>query len=160
MNFDAVYNQNYRLVYILACKIVKDDEVSKDIAQEVFLKLHHFLANGKQVLNLEGWLKRTTYNHCLNYLRDSRKWQHSKLCENTETEPGSDLNMIQDEERRQLRHCLGLLSEKEQVLVSLYSEGMSYKEMTEISGLCFTSVGTTLSRALAKLKKLYYHENK
>jgi DNA-directed RNA polymerase specialized sigma24 family protein len=68
--------------------------------------------------------------------------------------------MIQDEERRQLRHCLGLLSEKEQVLVSLYSEGMSYKEMTEISGLCFTSVGTTLSRALAKLKKLYYHENK
>jgi RNA polymerase sigma-70 factor (ECF subfamily) len=68
--------------------------------------------------------------------------------------------MIQDEERRQLRHCLSLLSEKEQVLVSLYSEGMSYKELAEISGLRFTSVGTTLSRALTKLKKLYNHENK
>jgi RNA polymerase sigma-70 factor (ECF subfamily) len=160
MHFDKVYNQSYRLVYILACKIVKDDEVSKDIAQEVFLKLHHFLADGKQVLNVEGWLNRTTYNHCLNYLRDSKKWQHSRLSENKETEPGSDLSIIQDEERRKLRHCLSLLNEKEQVLVILYSEGMSYKEMAEISGLRFTSVGTTLSRALAKLKKLYNHENK
>lgn len=160
MHFDKFYNQNYRSVYILACKIVKDSEVSKDIAQEVFLKFHHFLADGKQVLNVEGWLNRATYNHCLNYLRDSKKWQHSSLSENTETEPGSDLNMIQDEERRQLRHCLGLLNEKEQVLVSLYSEGMSYKEIAEITGLRFSSVGTTLARSLAKLKKLYNHENK
>ena len=160
MYFDKLYNQNYRSVYILACKIVKDSEVSKDIAQEVFLKLHHYLADGKQVLNVEGWLNRTTYNHCLNYLRDSKKWQHNSLSENIETEPGSDLSLIQDEERRQLMHCLDLLNEKEQVLVSLYSEGMSYKEIAEITGLRFSSVGTTLARSLAKLKKLYNHENK
>lgn len=160
MYFDKFYNQNYRSVYILACKIVKDSEVSKDIAQEVFLKLHHFLEDGRQVLNVEGWLNRTTYNHCLNYLRDSKKWHQSKLSENIKTESGSDLSMIQEEERRQLRHCLSLLNEKEQVLVSLYSEGMSYKEIAEITGLRFSSVGTTLARSLAKLKKLYNHENK
>ncbi len=160
MYFDKVYNQNYRSVYILACKIVKDSEASKDIAQEVFVKLHHFLADGKEVLNVEGWLNRATYNHCLNYLRDSKKRQHNSLSENIETEPGSDSSMIQDEDRRQLRHCLGLLNEKEQVLVSLYSKGMSYKEIAEITGLQFNSVGTTLARALTKLKKLYNHENK
>ena len=160
MYFDKLYNQNYRSVYILACRIVKDDEVSKDISQEVFLKLYHFLEDGKQVLNIEGWLNRATYNHCLNYLRDSKKWQHSELPEYKDTEPGSDVSMIQEEERRQLRHCLSMLNEKEQVLVSLYSEGMSYKEIAEITGLRFTSVGTTLARSLAKFKKLYNHENK
>ncbi|MCC7318730.1 MAG: sigma-70 family RNA polymerase sigma factor [Bacteroidales bacterium] len=160
MYFDKLYTQNYRSVYILACKIVKDDELSKDIAQEVFLKLHRFLSDGKQLLNIEAWLSRTTYNHCLNYLRDSKKWQYSKLSESEDAENESDMNLIQDEERRQLRYCLSLLNEREQILVSLYSEGMTYKEIAEISDLRFTSVGTTLARSLAKLKKIYTHENK
>ncbi|MCC7318144.1 MAG: sigma-70 family RNA polymerase sigma factor [Bacteroidales bacterium] len=159
MYFDKLYTQNYRLVYILACKIVKDDEVSKDITQEVFLKLHRFLSDGKQVLNIEAWLSRTTYNHCLNYLRDSKKWQFSKLSESEDAENVSDMSLIRDEESRQLRYCLRLLNEKEQIIISLYSKGMTYKEIAEISGLRFSSVGTTLARSLAKLKKLYNYEN-
>ncbi|MDY0077085.1 MAG: sigma-70 family RNA polymerase sigma factor [Bacteroidales bacterium] len=160
MYFDKLYTQNYRLVYILACKIVKDSELSKDIAQEVFLKLHRFLSDGKQLLNIEAWLSRTTYNYCLNYLRDSKKRQHSKLSENEYAENQSDISMIQEEESRQLRHCLSQLNEKEQIIVSLYSEGITYKEIAEISGLRFSSVGTTLARSLAKLKKLYKYENR
>ncbi len=159
MYFDKLSTQNYRLVYILACKIVKDDEVSKDITQEVFLKLHRFLSDGKQVLNIEAWLSRTTYNHCLNYLRDSKKWQFSKLSESEDAENVSDMSLIRDEESRQLRYCLRLLNEKEQIIISLYSKGMTYKEIAEISGLRFSSVGTTLARSLAKLKKLYNYEN-
>lgn len=160
MCFDKLYTQNYYHVNILACKILKDSELSKDIAQEVFLKLHNYLSDGKQILNVEAWLNRTTYNHCLNYLRDTKKWQYFQFLENEDAGNESDKHIIQDEEIRQLRYCLSQLNEKEQILVSLYSEGLSYKEIAEISGLRFSSVGTTLARSLTKLKNLYNYENR
>lgn len=48
MSFDDIYAQNYRSVYLLAYRIVRDEDVSKDIAQEVFIKLHNFLSGGNK----------------------------------------------------------------------------------------------------------------
>jgi len=52
------------------------------------------------------------------------------------------------------------LTKDESVLAILYSEGCSYKEIAEITGIRLTSVGKTLSRTLMKLgnelKKMKY----
>jgi len=48
------------------------------------------------------------------------------------------------------------MKEKERIILILYSEGLSYKEIAEASGIPLSSVGTTLVRALFKLKKLYH----
>jgi len=45
------------------------------------------------------------------------------------------------------------LKPQERFLVILYSEGLSYKEMAEVTEMKYSSVGKTLSRTLKKIEK-------
>lgn len=54
-----------------------------------------------------------------------------------------------------LSNLISKLDDKDQSLVVLYSEGYSYKEIAEITGINFNSVGKTLSRILEKLRRGY-----
>jgi len=150
MPFDQMYKQNYLTVCQLANRIVRNNEVSKDISQEVFIKLHRAINDGNQILNIQSWLYRVTVNHCYNHLRSIRKndetFNHIQMPVEEETDEKEEAQLIRDMMLR--------LKNKEQLLLALYSEGMSYKEMADASGIPFSSIGNTLQRALSKLKKL------
>lgn len=160
MSFNEIYTQNYRSVFLLAYRMVRDEDASKDIAQEVFIKLHNFLAGGNKILNAEGWLRRITFNHTINHIRDRKRdmllnnYPHD-LCERS-----VDSIIIEEEEKTAIRRAVARMRIKEQVLLNLYASGMSYREISEASGMAFTSVGSTLSRTLKKLKKLYDEREK
>ena len=51
-----------------------------------------------------------------------------------------------------VRKALTMLGAQEMLLAVLYSEGFSYKEMAELTGIKYASVGKTLARTLQKLK--------
>jgi len=44
------------------------------------------------------------------------------------------------------------LKPEEKLLATVYSEGLSYKEISEVTGIKFSSVGKTLSRTLKKME--------
>jgi RNA polymerase sigma-70 factor, ECF subfamily len=160
MSFDEIYTHNYRKVYLLAYRMVRDDDASKDIAQDVFIKLYNFLAGGNQILNAEGWLRRITFNQSINHIRDCKRNVHCNNFPHDLIEIGVDAVIIEEEERNAIRRAVGRMRIKERVLLNLYSVGMSYREISEASGIPFNSVGSTLSRTLKKLKKLYYEREK
>ena len=158
MQFDEIYRQNYTLVYSLANKIVQDEEVSKDITQEIFLKLYHVLRDSVKILNIQGWLYRCTVNYCYNYLRDIRKKKPTVNIDAAAEINAPEINLVELEKVQRVQQMVLQLKEKEQLLLTLYSEGMSYKEMADVSGIPFNSIGKSLMRALSKLKKKC-HEN-
>ena len=155
MHFEEIYRENYQLVFRLANKIVGDEEVSKDISQDIFIKLYHVLGGGVQILHVHGWLYRITINYCYNHLRDSKKVQSVQIGNATQVTV-SEVSMIEMEKAQRISTMMLRLKEKEQLILTLYGEGMSYSEMSEASGMPFNSVGKTLTRALSKLKKLCY----
>ena len=55
------------------------------------------------------------------------------------------------DDRKMIQQALSQLPPKERQLAVLYSEGFSYKEMSEIVDIRFSSVGKTLSRVINKL---------
>lgn len=154
MPFSDLYHQNYQQVYRLAYKIVGDEEMSKDISQEVFIKLFQTIEGGTQILNVKSWLYRVSVNYCYNHLRNTKKSKTSTeiYLQSDYTEPES--TFIEYEDEQKIRDMMLHLKEKEQLILALYSESMSYKEMAEASGIPLSSVGTTLVRALLKLKRL------
>ena len=157
MHFDEIYKHNYQLVFRLANKIVRDEEMSKDISQEIFIKLYHVLGGGMPILNVQGWLYRITVNHCYNHVRDSKKRQSVEIRKAAEVK-ASEVNLIEQEKALRIQTMMLRLKEKEQLILTLYGEGMSYWEMAEASGMPFSSVGKTLTRALLKLKKLCHED--
>lgn len=154
MPFDQMYKQNYLTVCQLANRIVRDDEISKDISQEVFIKLHRAINDGKQILNIQSWLYRVTVNHCYNHLRSIRKNDQPFDRIQISVEDETEAQVVEKEEAQRIRAMMVRLKKKEQLILALYSEGMNYKEMADASGIPFSSIGNTLHRALSKLKKL------
>ena len=57
-----------------------------------------------------------------------------------------------NERKLLINNALSKLNPKNKLLAILYSEGLSYKEMSELTDIKFSSIGKTLSRTLSTLK--------
>ena len=160
MTFEDIYRENYRSVFVLANRMINNEEASKDITQDVFVKLYNTPGRGEEIKNVQAWLSRVTYNHSLNFLRKSNSVRQYKGHTSLSTAKDAEMRIIEAEESALIRELLNKLKNREQVLIRLYSAGMSYREISEITGIKFSSVGSTLARTLKKSKKKYYEKER
>ena len=149
-SFDKIYNDNYLLLYRVACKMVNDTDLAADIVQEVFIYLHERSQKGLVLKNPRSWLSKAVYNKSIDHLRKPKRKVGLKNIEKQFTE---DRTIEKQETTNAVRKALGKLKHNEKILAILYSEGFSYKEMAAITGIKFSSIGNTLSRTLTKLRK-------
>lgn len=149
-NFEFTYREYYQQVFRLARKLTNDSELAADIAQEVFTDLYSQMKKQKEIRSLRSWLFKVTNNKCIDQLKKERKMfvknqpTDRNLQIEDETEP--DFSLV-------VQKAINQLKGNDRLLIILYSEGLSYKEIAEISRMNFTSVGKTLARALKKLEK-------
>jgi RNA polymerase sigma-70 factor (ECF subfamily) len=130
--------------------MVNDTDLASDIVQEVFIYLHEKLQKGHQINHLRSWLSKAVYNRCIDFLRKPKRNVGLDVVEKQGEE---DRFLEKEETKKVIRDALEKLKINEKLLAVLYSEGFSYKEMAEISGIKMSSIGNTLSRTLKKLKK-------
>ena len=71
---DAIYRRYGALVFRRARKILADEQLAKDVCQDVFVQLLR-TAGAWETPSRIGWLYRTTTNFCFNLLRGSRRWR-------------------------------------------------------------------------------------
>jgi RNA polymerase sigma-70 factor (ECF subfamily) len=129
--------------------MVADHDVVSDILQEVFMDLYTKLDRGFSINHYKSWLYRATINKCFDHYRQQKRFQNIESIRET----GTDSEPIEKQEIKSLiNHALSKLKPKERMLVVLYSEGLSYKEIAKASGVRFSSIGKMLSRILKKLE--------
>jgi RNA polymerase sigma factor (sigma-70 family) len=138
-----------------ARRLTGDFTVAEDMVQEAFMKLH---GQFDDVREPRRWLYRTVHNMSLNHLRNTAKIVHLEAPSNrAEAQPAdpADPQPLPDEEIAriegigQVRLTLEALDARSQELVRLkFTEGLSYKEMSERTGLKIGHVGYLLHHAL------------
>src|SRR5215469_3178559 len=127
--------------------------VAEDIVQEAFMKLH---AQFEQVREPRRWLYRTVHNLALNHRRDSSKIisLNSRVDEPegsdaTDPQPLPDEQIARWEGIGLVRLGMEALDERSrQVLRLKFTENLSYKEISERTGLKIGHVGYLLHHAL------------
>ena len=144
--FEKTYQSYYPKLFRIATKILQDSEDAKDVVQEVFTAYYFAMNNEKVIRDTKNWLVRSTINKGVDY---KRKTARTVTMEN----PMPETNESHQDEAPDILNAIAHLNEKEQTLVVLYSEGYSYKEIAEITGRNYHSIGKTLSRILDKIKK-------
>ena len=151
--FDIIYKENYAKMFSIAKKMVNDKDAACDIVQDIFMYYYEKLREEYVVERPQNWLLRATINKCIDYSAAQKDFLHLDSLGPVEEQQEDDFEKKQSEAivRKALRQ---LKSKEEMQLVLLYSEGYSYKEISEITGIRLTSVGKTLSRTLKKLKEL------
>jgi RNA polymerase sigma-70 factor (ECF subfamily) len=137
-------------MYRLAVKMIGSNDAVHDIVQEVFVCLYEKHKDTKSIENYGGWLYRATYYKCADYLKQQGRFSKLEIVKNACVNDG---DFEKKEEKEMVHRALNKLDTKVRFLVLLYSEGLSYKEMAEVTEIKFSSIGKTLSRALKKLEK-------
>lgn len=145
--FGKIYNENYKLIFNVVHKMVPDSDDASDLVQEVFIELYQYMKEST-VKYPRSWLYKVTINRCIDFARKRQKYEKIECCSNLKDEDQYEI----DGNESIIRLALTRLKKEESLLAVLYSEGLSYKEIAEITGIHFSSVGKTLSRTLKKLK--------
>ena len=132
--------------------MLRDTDAARDVVHDVFMAYYFVLDNKKVIKDAKNWLIRCTINKGVDFLRKNKKIVSDESVakqDNTSQTIDNQLDLIS------ISNLISKLDAKEQSLVVLYSEGYSYKEIAEITGMNFNSIGKTLSRILEKLRRDY-----
>lgn len=161
--FNDIYKRYYTSIYRLVSKFRVNSHDAEDIVQDVFVKLYLQFNSGNQVQYPKTWLYKVAVNVCINTVNRRKETELLENVNSSEygTADSLETSIDQNEQEEIIRNALMKLKEQERLIVILYSEGLSYKEIAEVSGVKFTSISQNLSRALEKLRPLlknHYYE--
>lgn len=141
-----------RYVYSL----VKDIEAARDIVQESFLKL--WQQDEKDLQNRETeWLFTVCRNRAYDYLRKKER-KHISDSELNVDIPDEALSaeesLAAQGEEKQLESLLRNLSETQKEVLHLkFQQGLSYKEISKITGMSVNHVGVFIHNTVQSLKQ-------
>ena len=148
-DFQSIYNGNYHKLFRVATKMVGNGDSARDIVHDVFVQYYDREIEGHLILYPSSWLYRVVINKCLDFIKHATKFQTIRP---SDIERADDPDDMKEHKITKVHEALSTLNPNERALVVLYSEGLSYKEIAESSGIRFSSVGKTLSRTLEKLE--------
>ncbi len=144
-----------------AARITGDLERARDVVQETFLTLHQETANGTGLVAANGHLAAWLFTVCRRKALDIRRKEQrmttltaeqADRCVTSDEPPGE---LEQRETTGQLLELLNTLSEQQQEVVRLkFQNGLSYREIGEVTGLTVTNVGYILHTSIKKLREL------
>jgi RNA polymerase sigma-70 factor (ECF subfamily) len=149
--FEVIYKENFPAIYRFGYRLLGNSEQALDMAQEVFLKLYRRLNDGSSINEIKGWLYRTATNLSYDWLR--RKSRFQKLWAGHHERIGKDVEkeLINAEAIETTQKALEHLPPRDQVLLMLYQDELSYEEISRATGLRKSSLGTFISRAIKRL---------
>lgn len=159
--FATLVDQTRSLVSSIALSIVRDAELSRDVAQDVFLSAWRDLGKLRDPNSFLPWLRQLTRHRAYHVLRTERRRERRVTADHTDTllalaadpQPHADARMIADEERRLLAIVLDELpDETRDVVILYYREGESTAQVAQLLGLSEANVRQRLSRARTRLR--------
>ncbi len=137
-------------------RLVNDVSAAQDIVQETFIKLLHIWRNGaRATANLRPWLYRVAHNTAIDYIRRENRLRRLHEREAAERPaPAIKADHSDDYAKKiqmaleQLRH---LNPAERQVVILRIQEGLSYREISLVTGRTEGNVGCILHQAVKKI---------
>jgi len=136
-------------VYKTAYGITMSVEDTKDVVQDVFLKVYSNLASFNYKSTFLTWLLRITYTTSIDIIKHRNKNKHDAL----------NLNMAKNGEEHNIdkkiimERALGKLTERERTVFLLHGrDGYKHREIADILGVREGTVKALYFRSLDKLR--------
>jgi len=140
-----------------ATRIVNSQTLAQDVVQNVFIKLYRGWNEGMQPsASLKSWLYRVAHNEAVDFVRrESRlKVLHENHAEKVQDEcPDGTHCAAAAEDRKELvmMNLKRLHPTEQQIILLRMEEGLSYKEISQVTGRSEGNVGNILHHAVKKL---------
>jgi len=157
-NFEQDVLPHLDAAYNLARWLTRNDQDAQDIVQEAYLRAFRFF-DGFRGGEARAWLLKIVRNTCYTWLQQNRP-QHptaefdEKLFGPDPNAPNPEEALLRSDSGKLLRRALEILpSDFREVLILRELQGMSYKEISEVTGMPPGTVMSRLSRARSALRQ-------
>lgn len=159
--FATLVTATRSVVSAIALSIVRDAELSRDIAQDVFLSAWRDLGELRDPNSFLPWLRQLTRHRAYHVLRTERRRGRRITADDTDVlmaraidpAPHAGAQMLADEERQLLATVLDELpDETREVVILYYREGESTARVARLLGISEANVRQRLTRARARLR--------
>jgi|SRR5581483_9183675 len=127
------------------------DEV-EDLFQEIMTNVWNSLPGFRGDSAIHTWVYRIAVNTALVYRKKIRRGE--ELPEMADSRMCAHQTLEQEERLAALRRAIATLPEQDRLIITLLLEGLSYKEIAEITGLTVNYVGVKISRIKQTLEQL------
>ena len=139
--FEKLYNQYNKLVYGIAFSILKNNQDSEDIVQNVFTKLYTMDKSKLPNNNEATWIYSVTKNETLNFLQK----KHSDISlENVYEIEDTDNEINEIIDKDTYNRLISKLDDKEKEIISLKI----------LANFSFDEIGTLLNNSIANPKPI------
>ena len=165
--FAELVSHHQDLVFGVALRVVRDEHIAQDVAQEAFVRayraLRRYPAQRVLELHLRPWLARIALNAARNEIRGRRR--HEDLDPIKEPpvadSAGPALMAERNDERRMWTRLLAGLPDRYRLAVGLrYVDDLSYPELAVTLGRPLGSVKSDVHRGTALLRAAYDAEQR
>ena len=123
-----------------------------DLFQEIMTNVWHSLPSFRGEAKVSTWVYRIAVNTALVY---RKKWkQGEELPEIVDSSPCAQQTLEDRERLAMLHNAIATLPDQERLIITLLLEGLSYKEIADVTGITVNYVGVKISRIKESLEQL------
>ena len=152
--FDKVYNHYLHSIYSFVIKFVKSPELTKDLTQEIFIRIWENRSRLSKVKSFRAYLFVTARNHVLNFLREASS-SNVILTEiiNSYASPQGANEMISKEYEQWLHNVLESMSPQMRAVFKLCREqNKNYDEVADLLQITKNTVKKHMVRSMRVIK--------
>lgn len=154
----VLYDRYYRQVYGYFVRMTKDTEISRDLTQNVFLKILKYSHSWKEDKVFAYWLFHIARNILIDHFNESRKFFSTEA--EKEVIALDQKDSVQEMEAREsfefLMEAMSQLPPGYREMIELSRfQGFSYKEIAATVSSTENAVKVKTFRAIQKLKEIY-----
>jgi RNA polymerase sigma factor (sigma-70 family) len=142
---------NHRIIRKVCLVYARTKDDREDLFQECLFNAWKAFPGFRGDAKFSSWLYRVALNTALYYKRKSKS---ASMEVDLELAQHSFVEQDEEDSMAQLYQAINVLNAIEKSVILLYLEGLSYREIGDITGFSETNVGAKLSRIKVKLKNI------
>jgi RNA polymerase sigma-70 factor, ECF subfamily len=150
--FVALFEQSRAGIRRLCHSYLSSTSEVDDLLQEIMTNVWNSLPNFRGEANLSTWVYRIAVNTALIHRRRRRPSQ--ELADVPDPRVSTERDLERQERLEALHRAIAQLAAQDRLIVSLLLEGLSYKEIADITGITVNYVGVKISRIKQALEQL------
>jgi RNA polymerase sigma-70 factor (ECF subfamily) len=164
--FDFLVRKYHRAMIHFLFRMVHNQEVAEELAQEVFLRVYRSRESYRAEAKFTTWLYRIATNLAVNHARDTRHERTAQTVyldepdqesgttqEIAGTDPGAEQRLLRDEKMKAIKAHVMALPERQRMAVLMHKyQEMDYREIGEVLKLSESATKSLLFRAYQTLR--------
>jgi len=165
--FNYLVEKHYRAMIHFLFRMVRNQAVAEELAQEVFLRVYRSRASYRAEAKFTTWLYRIATNLAVNHARDTRHERSAQTiyldAPDVETgttpdvaddDPSAEQNLLRDERMAAIRQHVMALPERQRLAVLMHKyQGMDYRQIGEVLKQSESATKSLLFRAYQTLRE-------